>query len=141
MTGVQTCALPICKTTTVMRRRALPPPNQFTRGEMSWPEVGPEARKGRAAIGWGASNSALHTPMPAAMANMASDCVIRGPWFGHAARAVKREDMNLKQSWLRIKSFLKKDRKSVVKGKSVSVRVDLGGRRNIKNKIKKHKTQ
>src|SRR3546814_15549242 len=29
------------------------------------------------------------------------------------------------------------DRKSVVSGKSVSVRVDLGGRRNIKKKIKK----
>src|SRR3546814_15022225 len=29
------------------------------------------------------------------------------------------------------------DRKSVVQGKSVSVRVDLGGRRNIKNKIHK----
>src|SRR3546814_12929649 len=28
------------------------------------------------------------------------------------------------------------DRKSVVEGKSVSVRVDLGGRRNIKKKIK-----
>src|SRR3546814_18650830 len=30
----------------------------------------------------------------------------------------------------------KADRKSVVKGKSVSVRVDLGGRRSIKNKTK-----
>src|SRR3546814_17374229 len=30
------------------------------------------------------------------------------------------------------------DRKSVVKGKSVSVRVDLGGRRVIKNKSTKH---
>src|SRR3546814_20505409 len=99
-----------------MRRRALPPPNQFTRGEMSWPEVGPEARKGRAAIGWGASNSALHTPMPAAMANMASACVIRGPWFGHAARAVKREDMTLKQSWLRIKSCLKNQIERAARG-------------------------
>src|SRR3546814_19698257 len=32
------------------------------------------------------------------------------------------------------------DRKSVVSGKSVSVRVDLGGRRIIKNKNKKKKT-
>src|SRR3546814_20784276 len=31
------------------------------------------------------------------------------------------------------------DRKSVVKGKRVSVRVDLGGRRNIKKKTKDHK--
>src|SRR3546814_17251533 len=33
------------------------------------------------------------------------------------------------------------DRKRVVSGKSVSVRVDLGGRRIIKNKKKKHKPQ
>src|SRR3546814_18567312 len=32
------------------------------------------------------------------------------------------------------------DRKSVVQGESVSVRVDLGGRSIIKNKNKKHKT-
>src|SRR3546814_19973877 len=32
------------------------------------------------------------------------------------------------------------DRKSVVQGKSVSVRVDLGGRRNIKKKTKHHTT-
>src|SRR3546814_19672466 len=32
------------------------------------------------------------------------------------------------------------DRKSVVEGKRVSVRVDLGGRRNIKKKIKTTKT-
>src|SRR3546814_11284993 len=32
------------------------------------------------------------------------------------------------------------DRKSVVQGKSVSVRVDLGGRRIIKKKKKKHTT-
>src|SRR3546814_9477922 len=31
-----------------------------------------------------------------------------------------------------------KDRKSVVEGKSVSVRVDLGGRRTIKKKTKNH---
>src|SRR3546814_17670544 len=37
-------------------------------------------------------------------------------------------------------STLQADRKSVVSGKSVSVRVDLGGRRNIKTKTsKKHK--
>src|SRR3546814_16518276 len=34
---------------------------------------------------------------------------------------------------------LEGDRKSVVKGKSVSVRVDLGGRRSIKKKLDKHK--
>src|SRR3546814_17572849 len=33
------------------------------------------------------------------------------------------------------------DRKSVVEGKSVSVRVDLGGRRIIKQKISKHATE
>src|SRR3546814_19421055 len=33
------------------------------------------------------------------------------------------------------------DRKSVVKGKSVSVRVDLGGRSNIKKKKKSKKTE
>src|SRR3546814_16148144 len=33
------------------------------------------------------------------------------------------------------------DRKSVVKGKSVSVRVDLGGRRIIKQKHKKHRKE
>src|SRR3546814_12153144 len=39
------------------------------------------------------------------------------------------------------KEDLKKveDRKSVVKGKSVSVRVDLGGRRSLKKKKKSHK--
>src|SRR3546814_14277465 len=36
--------------------------------------------------------------------------------------------------------FRQKDRKSVVEGKSVSVRVDLGGRRIIKKKIKKNIT-
>src|SRR3546814_13734979 len=34
-----------------------------------------------------------------------------------------------------------RDRKSVVSGKSVSVRVDLGGRRTIKKKKKKKQTQ
>src|SRR3546814_19518810 len=33
-----------------------------------------------------------------------------------------------------------RDRKSVVEGKSVSVRVDLGGRRSIKKKIKRRVT-
>src|SRR3546814_16243303 len=36
-----------------------------------------------------------------------------------------------------MQTFCAGDRKSVVKGKSVSVRVDLGGRRIIKNKHKK----
>src|SRR3546814_18585315 len=35
--------------------------------------------------------------------------------------------------------FFYRDRKSVVEGKSVSVRVDLGGRRNIKKKKKRTK--
>src|SRR3546814_11749824 len=43
----------------------------------------------------------------------------------------KFPDQNLAESLKRI------DRKSVVSGKSVSVRVDLGGRRIIKKKIKK----
>src|SRR3546814_19321049 len=39
------------------------------------------------------------------------------------------------------REVLPSDRKSVVEGKSVSVRVDLGGRRNIKQKkIKNHRT-
>src|SRR3546814_20860984 len=45
---------------------------------------------------------------------------------GHAGRSRPRGDP------------MPRDRKSVVKGKSVSVRVDLGGRRIIKNK-KRHK--
>src|SRR3546814_4563523 len=36
--------------------------------------------------------------------------------------------------FLKVMAFAGKDRKSVVKGKSVSVRVDLGGRRIIKKK-------
>src|SRR3546814_20248625 len=37
------------------------------------------------------------------------------------------------------KRLMHEDRQSVVEGKSVSVRVDLGGRRLIKKKKKKHK--
>src|SRR3546814_16989563 len=42
-------------------------------------------------------------------------------------------------SWVTIKQGVMPDRKSVVKGKSGSVRVDLGGRRSIKKKKKHHK--
>src|SRR3546814_16497324 len=37
--------------------------------------------------------------------------------------------------------FFAEDRKSVVSGKSVSVRVDLGGRSNIKIKIKRYENE
>src|SRR3546814_12209482 len=47
---------------------------------------------------------------------------------GHAARPQRHRECSL-------------DRKSVVQGQSVSVRVDLGGRRIIKNKQKQNKTQ
>src|SRR3546814_17805100 len=39
---------------------------------------------------------------------------------------------------LRRRDFARRDRKSVVSGKSVSVRVDLGGRRNLKTKRTTH---
>jgi hypothetical protein len=80
---------------TVTRRRALPAPNQLIRGEMFWPGAGPEAKKGGATVGWGASSNALHKPIPAAMTNMASDCTIRGLRLGHAARVVVRENIIL----------------------------------------------
>src|SRR3546814_11494573 len=41
----------------------------------------------------------------------------------------------------RVKNRLQSDRKSVVEGKSVSVRVDLGGGRIIKNKIRNTRTE
>src|SRR3546814_14269260 len=40
-----------------------------------------------------------------------------------------------------VDSKYKRDRKSVVEGKSVSVRVDLGGRRNIKKKKKEREKE
>src|SRR3546814_21113844 len=54
------------------------------------------------------------------------------------------KDFNKEQDEVkvRLKAFdNEKDRKSVVEGKSVSVRVDLGGRRIIKNKITKNVTK
>src|SRR3546814_15010135 len=43
-----------------------------------------------------------------------------------------------RQAWARLAAAWASDRKSVVSGKSVSVRVDLGGRRIIKKKKKKN---
>src|SRR3546814_18254560 len=50
--------------------------------------------------------------------------------------ASKRASTRWRQS-----NRMKRDRKSVGEGKSVSVRVDLGGRRTIKKKKQKHKTE
>src|SRR3546814_17843656 len=48
------------------------------------------------------------------------------------ARTQRRERADLSQRVARPHAHLSRDRKSVVSGKSVSVRVDLGGRRIIK---------
>src|SRR3546814_13509100 len=74
----------------------------------------------------------------------------RDPGADADAPRVVLEGAHLCQAWLRYagapelalfdveklepQAELKEDRKSVVKGKSVSVRVDLGGRRSIKKK-------
>src|SRR3546814_14756375 len=44
--------------------------------------------------------------------------------------------MPVSERIIRLPTVLNRDRKSVVEGKSVSVRVDIGGRRNIKKKNK-----
>src|SRR5690606_3249509 len=82
----------------------------MTRGEMFSPGAGPEARRGGATVGWGASSSALHRPMPAAVANMASDCTMRGRRFGHAARVIMREIMILDKIGQRSNHALKKNK-------------------------------
>src|SRR3546814_11355949 len=48
-----------------------------------------------------------------------------------------RDELSILDGW-RFEQFGREDRKSAVEGKSVSVRVDLGGRRIIKNKKQMH---
>src|SRR3546814_16414201 len=68
-------------------------------------------------------------------------CLDRGTF------SVKSNDVqgNPVQSWswdlLKLEALHNKDRKSDVKGKSVSVRVDLGGRRIIKKKKKRQQNR
>src|SRR3546814_16810115 len=46
----------------------------------------------------------------------------------------------VEQAWVEIDLAVGEDRKSVVEGKSVSVSVDLGGRRDLKKKTQCHRT-
>src|SRR3546814_19325125 len=58
---------------------------------------------------------------------------------GLGGRAVAREERGQHGAQVRDGEGLRQDRKSVVEGKSVSVRVDLGGRRIIKKKKRERK--
>src|SRR3546814_21099878 len=60
----------------------------------------------------------------------------RNRLFGEARPVARRADAGA-----RIARCSQRDRKSVVEGKSVSVRVDIGGRRIIKKKQKENKQQ
>src|SRR3546814_14729625 len=58
-------------------------------------------------------------------------------WSGRVAIAGKPQSARRDKAFYKLVQKVFQDRKSVVSGKSVSVRVDLGGRRIIKTKKKK----
>src|SRR3546814_12643653 len=64
-----------------------------------------------------------------------SDLVHSNRWARKASRGMRSSDEALLSNRLRRSSRSSRDRKSVVKGKSVSVRVDLGGGRIINKSI------
>src|SRR3546814_15792530 len=112
VTGVQTCALPISvrgRTRTRDRDRG---------------------RDGRRGPGGRAGTARAQSAAPAAGAMHARARPAAGGVLVQAAGRVQ---------WWRAHSTWVGDRKSVVEGKRVSVRVDLGGRRSIQKKHSKKK--
>src|SRR3546814_19950559 len=105
VTGVQTCALPICQ-----RIHGGPPPRTPLRSRRPSPLGCSSARQPRACRGGDPSGRG---------------CRSRAGPRRRAPRRRRREN--------------RQDRKSVGWGQSVSLRVDLGGRRIIKKKKKKTK--
>src|SRR3546814_11669098 len=109
VTGVQTCALPIAE--------EMPPAQTFI--PMHW------------------GSHFMHGLGVNALMPSAFDRMSKQPELKHAAVKVEREELLWRTTIMSTCNDLHLDRKSVVYGHSVSVRVDLGGSRLIK--IKKNK--
>src|SRR3546814_15391860 len=111
VTGVQTCALPIC---------------------VVWRDTGVSA-DGRIRNAFDPPGTWRRLRLQAVTGSAARAAV------GHADDAGVPRSAGWHRNRRRCRRLSHQDRKSVVKGKSVSVRVDLGGRRTIKKKKKKLK--